>query len=113
MEIGTWPTTAGRFDVLRNISADLQAAADYEQLRPAAVRAAIGGREVIVAGLDAIIAAKRAANRPKDLEALPELERIAAHRPATRPAESQTAASFKRPPQPPPPPSPGAPSRCR
>ena len=109
MEIGTWATIAGRFDVLRYISTKPQATADYAQLRPAAVRAAIGGHEVIVAGLDAIIAAKRAANRPKDLEALPELEQIAAHRPAPRAAESPTAASSKRPPQAPTPPSPRRP----
>jgi hypothetical protein len=112
MEIGTWATTAGRFDVLRYISTNAQAAG-YEHLRPTALRAAIGGHEVIVAGLDAIIAAKRAANRPKDLEALPELEQIAAHRPASRAAESQTTLSSKRPPQPPAPPSSGAPSRSR
>ena len=90
MEIGTWATTAGRFDVLRYISTNPKAAADYEHLCPAAVRAAIGGHQVIVAGLDAIIAAKRAANRPKDLETLPELERIAARQPATTCGESQT-----------------------
>jgi hypothetical protein len=49
----------------------------YEELVPGARAHTIGGITVKVAGLDDVIKSKTAAARPKDLDALPELLRIA------------------------------------
>lgn len=49
----------------------------YEELRVGALSRTIGGITVEVAGLDDVIKSKSAAGRPKDLDALPELLRIA------------------------------------
>lgn len=52
----------------------------YEQLEPHTERLSVYGRELRVIDLPALIRAKRAAGRPKDLEALAELEALLAER---------------------------------
>ena len=52
----------------------------YEQREPHTERLSVYGRELRVIDLPALIRAKRAAGRPKDLEALAELEALLAER---------------------------------
>ena len=58
----TLATSVGDFDLL----ADPDPGFDYESLRATAVTSTIAGQPVLVASLDALIAMKRAAGRPKD-----------------------------------------------
>jgi hypothetical protein len=53
----------------------------YPDLARHAVRRSIGAVSVQIASLDDVMRSKRAAGRGKDLEALPELYRLAEHRP--------------------------------
>lgn len=46
----------------------------YENLMPRSIRIQVFGRECLCLGLDALIQVKRAAGRPKDFEAIAELE---------------------------------------
>lgn len=57
----------------------------YDDLARSAEPRTIGGLQVRVASLADIIRSKQAAARPKDLRALPELERLAHHRAASPP----------------------------
>lgn len=57
----------------------------YDDLSRAAEPRTIAGLHVRVASLADIIRSKQAAARPKDLRALPELERLAQHRAASPP----------------------------
>lgn len=52
----------------------------YDQLRPHTTALKVFGRSVLVLDLPALIRAKRAAGRPKDLEAIAELEALLAER---------------------------------
>lgn len=56
----------------------------YADLEPNAVSAVIGSATIKVAELDDVITSKKAAARPKDLDALPELVRLAQARGRTR-----------------------------
>jgi hypothetical protein len=58
----TLTTSAGDLDLLANPDPDL----DYERLRTTAVATTVAGQQVLVASIDALIAMKRAAGRPKD-----------------------------------------------
>jgi hypothetical protein len=78
MQMSTWRTDAGDLDVLADIPDELGKRHSYEDLVHLANRRDVEGRTVVVAPLSAIIASKKYANRPKDREALPELERLAA-----------------------------------
>lgn len=69
----TFDTKLGRFDILGHIPG----VKSYEELRSAAVMAAIEGIEVRVASIDHLIAMKRAANRTKDRLMLEEYIAIA------------------------------------
>ncbi len=76
MEISTWRTDAGDIDVLaylRNHSGDR---IDFADLLDRSQSTTVAGVSVQVAGLDDIIESKRFADRPKDREALPELEQL-------------------------------------
>jgi hypothetical protein len=53
---------------------------NYEQVLPHTVTLSVFGRAVRVPDLPALIRAKRAAGRPKDLEAIAELEALLAER---------------------------------
>lgn len=77
IEISTWHTTAGRFDVLSGIPATATSRAGYGELVTRAASTGIGGHVVRVLDLDSLIRSKQIANRPKDQAALPELEAIA------------------------------------
>jgi hypothetical protein len=78
MEIGTWQTRVGRFDVLRGIPKTATSQAEFEELSARAITSEVSGRVVRVADLQDIIRSKRIADRPKDREALPELEGLEA-----------------------------------
>jgi hypothetical protein len=58
----TLSTRFGEFDLLANPDPDL----DFETLSATAVRATTAGARVLAAGLDDLMAMKRAAGRPKD-----------------------------------------------
>lgn len=58
----TLTTVAGDFDIL----ADPDPGFDYDQLLTTAVSTTVAGLPVLVASIDALIAMKRAAGRPKD-----------------------------------------------
>jgi hypothetical protein len=76
MEIGTWQTQAGGLDVLRGIPKSTTAVADFHELSARAVTAQVSGRPILIADLDDVVRSKRIAGRPKDREALPELEKL-------------------------------------
>lgn len=79
MEIGTWRTAAGDLDVLLGIPSGTMAnLRRYPELHSQAAVASLAGRPIYVATLEHIIASKEAANRPSDLEALPELRALRA-----------------------------------
>ncbi len=73
MEISTWTTDAGWFDVLSDIPSRDGQRLRYEDVIGNAVVLEVGDVTVTVASLDVIIESKEWANRPKDLAALPEL----------------------------------------
>jgi hypothetical protein len=56
----------------------------YEQVIPHAVKLSVFGHEALVIDLPWLIRAKRAAGRPKDLEAIAELEALLAERERAR-----------------------------
>jgi hypothetical protein len=69
----TLDTTAGPIDVL----GEIVAGGAYEDLVPHCVRLELFGTSALCLGLDALIRNKRAVGRPKDIEAIAELELIA------------------------------------
>ncbi len=73
LEISTWTTDAGWFDVLANIPSSAGARLTFEDVIVTAVVVDVGETAVPLASLDVIIASKEWANRPKDRVALPEL----------------------------------------
>ena len=76
MEISTWCTDAGNFDVLAEIPDRDGHRLRYGTLAERATALTLSGHTVVVAGLDDVIASKEWADRPKDHEALPELRRL-------------------------------------
>ncbi len=68
----TLTTSLGDLDVLGEIAGG----GGYDALLPHTVRAQAYGVECLSLGLDKLIQVKRAAGRPKDLEAIAELEAI-------------------------------------
>lgn len=80
MEISTWRTDAGDFDVLTDIPARDGHRLRYDELIGRAAVQEVHGIAVHVAALDDVIASKEWADRPKDREALPELRDLAAGR---------------------------------
>lgn len=77
MNIGTWRTSAGDLDVLRDIpSGDRHHRNSYEQLVPRASSREFLGCTIYVAALGDIITSKEVADRPKDRDALPELRAL-------------------------------------
>ena len=65
-------TADGPLDIL----AEPDGTEGYERLRANAITANVGGVEVLIAGLDDLIAMKKAAGRPKDTIYVEELEAI-------------------------------------
>jgi hypothetical protein len=84
MQIGNWGTAAGGVDVLQQIPGLDGRQLGYPELRQHASEVTDDGRVFAVASLADITASKRAAGRQKDLEALPELERLLAGNPPFR-----------------------------
>ncbi len=80
MEISTWRTNAGDFDVLTDIPARDGHRLRYEDVVERAAVQDVHGIAVQVAALEDVIASKEWADRPKDHEALPELRELAARR---------------------------------
>jgi len=77
MELSTWMTDAGGFDVLSALQDERGGVIPYEQLVERATYLRIGGSIIVrAAALEDIIVAKEQADRPKDREALPELRAI-------------------------------------
>jgi hypothetical protein len=68
----TLTTQVGALDLLGEIAGG----GDYTNLEPKSVEMILFGHHCLVVGLDALIDAKRAAGRPKDMEAVAELEAI-------------------------------------
>lgn len=69
----TLDTTAGAIDVL----GEIVAGGRYEDLAPRSLRLTLFDETCLCLGIEALIANKRAVGRPKDLEAIAELELIA------------------------------------
>lgn len=69
-------TTLGDIDLLGEVAG----VGDYEAVLPHAARLPVLEQEVLVIDLPWLIRAKRAAGRPKDLEAIAELEALLAER---------------------------------
>lgn len=85
LEVSTWMTDAGGFDVLNGLQDELGRVVAYEELAQRATRLRVGERVIMrVAALDDIITAKERADRPKDREALPELRALRAQIPVRR-----------------------------
>jgi hypothetical protein len=72
----TLTTRLGDVDLL----GEIVGGGSYEQLTPHCTPLKVFGRQVLVLDLPALIRAKRAAGRPKDLEAIAELEALLAER---------------------------------
>ena len=68
----TLTTAFGSIDVMDRVAG----VGEFEAVRQASLSLTIGGHEVMVLDLPGLIAAKRAARRPKDLAQLPELEAL-------------------------------------
>lgn len=66
----TLTTRAGDIDLL----GDVTGGGGFDQLRPHATAVTVYDREILCLDLDWLIRVKRAAGRPKDLEAIAELE---------------------------------------
>ena len=79
-----WSTDAGGLDVLQLIPGLDGRQLGYAELRQHATNATDDGRVFAVASLADITASKRATGRQKDLEALPELDRLLAENPPSR-----------------------------
>jgi hypothetical protein len=89
--IANFRTDAGDLDVLHDMPAGDGTKLTFDDLIPRAERRSVGGVMVAIASLDDIIASKRYANRDKDRDALPELDRLSAearHRRIESSAES-------------------------
>lgn len=68
----TLTTSLGALDLL----GEVVGGGDYEQLKPHTIKIEVGGAECLCLSLEHLIEVKRAAGRPKDLEAIAELEQI-------------------------------------
>lgn len=80
LEISTWRTDAGDFDVLTDIPARDGRRLRYDELIGRAAVQEVHGIAVHVAALEDVIASKEWADRPKDRAALPELRELASGR---------------------------------
>jgi len=72
----TWTTDAGPLDLLVELRDPAGGRHSYIDLASRATAVSVGELTIRVASLEDIIASKRFAARPKDLEALPELQKL-------------------------------------
>lgn len=86
LQISTWTTDAGWLDILNDMPGADGKRRTYDDLAASVVRITMGALVAPLAPIEAIIASKQWADRPKDREALPELRRLA-DRPMTRPGQ--------------------------
>ncbi|MGO9956254.1 MAG: hypothetical protein ACLP50_09790 [Solirubrobacteraceae bacterium] len=104
MEIGTWQTRVGRFDILRGIPKTATSRAEFEELSARAITSDVSGRAVRVADLEDAVRSKRIAGRPEDHEALPELDELRAAAAGGPPPDPELSPPLRHvPPQPSPP----------
>ena len=75
--VTNWRTPVGDIDIMCEMPDAADHGNDYHTLMTNADKQKIRSLQVWVAGLDDIIASKKFADRPKDQEALPELQRLA------------------------------------
>lgn len=75
-EVSTWRTDAGDLDVLATIRGEHGERRQFADLVGRSNETVVTGVTVRVASLQDIVESKRFAGRDKDLEALPELERL-------------------------------------
>ena len=80
MALSTWRTTGGDLDLLSDIPTRDKKRVSYEDLVAEAVLIDLNGVTLCVASLQMIVESKEAANRPKDIEALPELHELLSHK---------------------------------
>ncbi len=86
LEIGTnftLTTSVGWIDVM----GDITGGGGYEQLLPYTIQVEVFGRSCLCLDLPKLIAVKRAAGRPKDFDALAELEALASEQKANPPID--------------------------
>jgi hypothetical protein len=76
MSLSTWRTTGGDLDLLSDIPGTYKKRINYEDITAEAVLIDLNGVILRVAPLQVIVESKEAANRPKDKEALPELQEL-------------------------------------
>ena len=74
-EASTWRTDAGSIDILSELSTTSGSKLSFEDLRSRSTYTT-GEQPIALASLDDIIESKRAADRQKDRDALPELENL-------------------------------------
>lgn len=79
MEISTWRTDAGDFDILMSLPDREGRRIQYEELLERTSKLDLDGIILRVAALDDVIASKEWANRRKDHDALPELRSLRRH----------------------------------
>lgn len=78
----TWATDAGSIDVLHDLPT-AKGRRSYDEPLSRSTIASLDGIVIRVAALDDIIASKRHAARPKDRDALPELEELQRRQPGS------------------------------
>jgi hypothetical protein len=71
MQIGTWHTRAGGFDILRGIPKTATSEARFEELAARARTAQLSGHTILVADLEDVVRSKRIADRPKTTKRYP------------------------------------------
>jgi hypothetical protein len=99
-DFSNWRTDAGDLDVMKAMP-DLDGAPRrYEDLVGDARALPYAGMRIRVASLNAIVASKEFANRPKDRDALPELHRLQKQMREARHGHPSTAPSVEPPPHP-------------
>jgi hypothetical protein len=76
-----WRTRAGDIDVMLSIPDAKGRPIEFRELEPRAIEVRLADAEVVVAGLEDIIASKDHANRDKDRAALPELRALLERQP--------------------------------
>jgi predicted nucleotidyltransferase len=76
MELSTWRTRAGDFDVISRLPHGKRTFVLYGELASRAVHTVLFGFPVDVAALDDIIISKETVDRPADRQALPELREL-------------------------------------
>jgi hypothetical protein len=105
-DFSNWRTDAGDLDVMKSMASP-NGPRRYDDLTGDSLLVECAGVRIRVASLDAIVASKEAANRPKDQQALPELHQLQEELRRKGPAQGRAPSpppSARRDPGPPRPP---------